>query len=402
MSEFLEIIKNIDQKHGKDILNNAQQSHAILLDLAKNHVKERLLARHFVETGGYLLLKNAGRDYTIVKDRIIQQLIDQFSIEASAAAWITNIFAIVLGYEKESADNLALKTESTTTPGTVKTANPLAFANSLVVAIGMRHTVAVLKDGTVIANGNNDFLQCDVVSWEQIKAIVTGDAHTIGLMADGRVVATGRNNHDQCDVGHLEDIAGIYAHADDTICIRQDGTVVTCGKSNFNLSHFEQIHSITRHPDGVYGLRKDGLVMMSSVGWEEESWVNSLTDVVQIISTFVDGSLVLKKDGRVYKMGESDSYFAQLRDIISIVDLTDSFAVLRKDGKVRILPYDRTTPRKKSMSDDWHDITAIFGKYKRLIGLTDEGHLLATCTDPTWLKRNGSLDYLADWYPVGS
>lgn len=402
MSEFLEIIKSIDQKYGKDILSNAQQSHAILLDLAKNHVKERLLARHFVETGGYLLLKNAGRDYTIVRDRINQQLTEQFSIEASAAAWITHIFAVTLGYEKEPEDSMELKIGAAIGSGTTSTAVSVTFANSNAVAIGKRHTAAVLMDGTAIANGHNDFLQCDVGSWEQIKAIAAGDSHTLGLMADGRVMATGSNNFDQCDVGNLENIVNIYAHGDDTICVNQDGTVSACGKSNFNLSHFEQIHSIARHPDGVYGIRKDGLVMMSSAGWEEENWVNSLTDAVQVISTFVDGSLVLKKDGRVYKMGEPESYFAQLSDIVSMVDLTDGFAVLRKDGKVRILPYDRTKPRKKSISDDWHDITAIFGKYKRLIGLTEEGRLLTASTDPTWLKRNGDLDYIADWYPVGN
>jgi hypothetical protein len=124
--------------------------------------------------------------------------------------------------------------------------------------------------------------------------------------------------------------------------------------------------------------------------------------VLQIISTYINGSLVLTTGGRVYKMDEPDSYFANLRDITAMVDLTDGFAVLRKDGMVRILPYERGTPRKPSVADSWRDIAAIFGKYKRLVALNNEGRLLAACTDPDWLKRNGNLDFLGDWYPVGA
>ena len=392
MNDFLEIVKKIIGND--DILNNTQQTHAVLLDLALDHKRERLLARSFVEAGGYTLLKNAGKDYTIARERIIRQLREEFSLEANAAAWITHIFAIALGYEEDGSSFL-YKAETTTEEKPLK-GTPQA------VAIGMSHTVALLKDGTVKAQGRNEFLQCDVDGWEQIRAVAAGDAHTIGLKANGCVVATGRNNHDQCDIAHLEDIGAVYAYGDDTICIGQNGTTIATGKSQLDLSHFEEIRSIAWHPEGVYGIREDGRVMMSSKGWEEEKWASELTDVVQIISTYVHGSFVLTAGGNVYKMGQPDNYFANLRDIVSMVDLTDGFAVLRKDGKVRILPYDRNEPRKASESDNWQDIAAIFGKYKRLIGLTEQGHLLAACTDPEWLKRNGTLDFLADWYPVGT
>ena len=412
MSDFIDILKKIQEDYGEEPFQNGQKIHAILLDLARDKTRDRLLARHFVEAGGYNVLKKSTKaNLTHATTSIIHSLRENFSLEANAAAWITHLFTVVMGLSSEPWGSA---------PGEARRASPPARGlapltpNILhegfveqpymggAVAIGMTHTLALIMDGTVLAHGRNEFLQCDLDGWRQIKAVAAGDAHSVGLMVNGDVVAVGRNDHDQCDVGAFSDIASIYAFGNDTICVGQNGRVSACGKSKLDLSHFEQIRSIAWHPEGVYGIRHDGRVMMSSPGWEEEDWALALSDVVQIISTYVMGSYALTSGGRVYKMGEPDSYFAHLRDIAAITDLTDGFAVLRKDGMVRILPYTRNTPRKASESDDWRDIVAIYGKYKRLIGLTSEGRLHATCTDPDWLKRNGSLDFLQNWYPVGN
>ena len=422
MNEFANTLKNIIEEYGDDVLRNSQKTHAILMDLAQDQVRDRLLARHFVEAGGYTLLK---RGETAL---IIRRLREEFSIEANAAAWITQLFAEALGLEQKpiplardawasssplgerpARDAWASSSplgEAASPSLEQEEADPVFFVGA-VCAIGKAHTVAVLQDGTVVAHGRNDFLQCDVDSWQNIVSVAAGDSHTIGLMADGRMVASGRNNFDQCDIGHLEDIAAIYAFGDDTICIDQDGGAMAFGKSELDLSHFEQIRSIAWHPEGIYGIRHDGCVMMSSHGWEEEKWAADLTDVTQIISTYVNGSLALTSAGRIYKMGEPDGYFATLRDITAMVDLTDGFAILRNDGTTRILPYDRNMQRIASEADNWGNITSIFGKYKRLIGLSSDSRLLAACTDPDWIKRNAgwsgstSPDFLINWYPVG-
>ena len=393
MDDFIKLIKNIIDRNEEDIFYNSQRINALLMDLIPDQKRNRLLARHFIEAGGFSMLKR--NDNAL----IIRRLREDFSIEANAAAWILNVFSDAMGLSRTDDS----KQETAVKAGADGSSAVLDFAvkNESAVAIGMRHTAAVLKDGTVAAHGDNDFLQCDVAAWRSVISVAAGDAHTVGLLEDGRVLASGRNDFDQCNVAGYENIASIYAFGSDTICVRQDGTVVSCGKSHLDLSHFEQIRAVAWHPEGVYGIRRDGRVMMSSAGWEEEDWILGLTEAVQIISTYVDGSFVLNADGRIYKMNEPDSYFAQLRDIIDIVDLNGGFAVLRADGTVRILPYDRTTPRIASKADKWQEITAIYGKYKRLMGLTSEGRLLAECTDPDWLKRNGNLDFIKNWFPVG-
>ena len=384
--EFVDVIRKIINEFGDDVLGNSQKAHAILMDLSQDQKRDRLLARHFVEAGGWSLLKK-GESALIVR-----RLREDFSIEVNAAAWIVSVFAQAADIKIGPATQPAPKTESF---------DPVFFVGAE-VSIGMNHIVAILRDGTVVADGKNDFLQCDVDSFRDIVSVATGDAHTVGLKSDGTVIAVGRNNHDQCNVGGLTDIAAIYAFGDDTICINQDGTAVSVGKSDYGLSHFEQIRSIAWHPEGVYGIRHDGRVMMSSSDWEEENWAMVLMDVNQIISTYVDGSLALCSDGRVYKMNEPDSYFSNLQDIAAMVDLSDGFAVLRRDGTVRILPYDRNKPRIATAADKWQNIIAIYGKYKRLIALTEEGKLLTACTDPDWLRRNSNLNFTDSWYPVGT
>jgi len=400
MNDFTQTIKNIIQNHGEEAFSTHQKAHAILMDLAHDQLRDRLLARHFVESGGYDLLKNPNPH---TQNIIIRRLREDFSIEPNAAAWITHVFATALGLETEPLKpwgSAPEKVQWTFSPAGDSSPDPVTLSSNS-VAIGMRHTVALLMDGTVVAHGRNEFLQCDLDHWRQITAVAAGDAHTVGLTVDGCVLASGRNDHDQCDVEGFTDIAAVYAFGDDTICVKKDGTALACGKSKLDLSHFEQIRSIAWHPEGVYGIRQDGHVMLSSPGWEEEDWALGLSDVAQIISTYVAGSIVLTNTGRVYKMNEPENYFAHLRDISAITDLTDGFALLRRDGMVRILPYDRSAPRKLSEADDWRGITAIFAKYKRVIGLTPEGRLLAACTDPDWLRRNGSLDFVKAWYPVG-
>ena len=64
----------------------------------------------------------------------------------------------------------------------------------------MYHTVGLKSDGTVVAVGNNDYVQCDVADWRDIVAVSAGDYHTVGLKSDGTVVAVGNNKYGQCGV----------------------------------------------------------------------------------------------------------------------------------------------------------------------------------------------------------
>ncbi|MCL2708537.1 MAG: hypothetical protein FWF03_05405 [Defluviitaleaceae bacterium] len=223
---LLPIIKRIIDDYGDDFFGNMARANAVLLDLAPNMARERILIRNFIELNGYKTLRGAGDNYRLVKNRLIKSLTDTFCVERAAALWVANLFACALGFEDAAAPITAwgAESESVTHPGARSS-----------VAIGKSHTVAVSADGSVFSHGSNDHFQCDVGNWKDIVAVAAGDTHTVGLCENGRVLAAGSNANDQCDVGHLNGIASVYAFGNDTVCVRTDGSAVAAGKSRFDL-----------------------------------------------------------------------------------------------------------------------------------------------------------------------
>jgi len=277
------------------------------------------------------------------------------------------------------------------------------------VAIGKSHVIAVAADGTVWAGGFNRDFQCDISGWHDIVAVAAGDSHSLGLRADGTVLAAGSNAFDQCDVGEVKNVRAVYAFGYDSICVMADGTAFSAGRSKWDLSEFSDIVGIAPYPEGIIGIRADGTLRLAGYTTEDEmvhenEWLLRQKDVAQVVSTYIYGSVIRTRSGRILKSGESENYFAQWRDIVDIVNLSDSFAILGKDGTVRILTFDREKPRIVTAADRWRNVVAIFGMYKRLIGLTRDGNLLTAYTDPEWPQRNKqmSVDYVTSWYPVGA
>jgi hypothetical protein len=387
---ILPVITEMRTRFGDSVFDNTGRANAMLSDLAPGMNRERILTRNFIELGGFKALRQSKDDYLPVKNNIINNLTDIFSVEVSAARWIVHIFGMLLGYENEPLPEII-------------SAEYIPTRRDLWVAIGKSHAVAVGADGKVFADGVNTHFQCDVKSWRDITAVAAGDAHTLGLQRDGTLLAVGANTYDQCDVAFKKNVAAVYAFGHETICVHTDGTVSATGRSVFDLPMFESIKTIAKYPEGILGIRDDGKVLASGEETDDEmNWVLEQEEVEQVIATYVNGTIILKKDGRLYKNNKPDNYFAPWRDIVSITDLSDSFAVLRKDGTVRVLPYDRDHVRKPCGAEKWANITAIYGRYKRLIGLTADGQLLSACTDSEWLKRNGSFDFVQRWYPVGN
>ena len=69
------------------------------------------------------------------------------------------------------------------------------------VAAGIRHTVGLRSDGTVVAVGRNDSGECNVDDWNNIIQVAAGYFYTLGVGSDSTVVAVGDNEVGQCNVG---------------------------------------------------------------------------------------------------------------------------------------------------------------------------------------------------------
>lgn len=109
-----------------------------------------------------------------------------------------------------------------------------------VLAAARRHTVACQSDGRVLAVGNGQAGECDVLAWSDIIAVAarnvhtasnTGKSHTVGLRADGTVVATGWNGDGQCAVSQWSGISSIAAGWRFTLGVTATGSVVATGRN---------------------------------------------------------------------------------------------------------------------------------------------------------------------------
>ena len=96
---------------------------------------------------------------------------------------------------------------------------------------GNGHTVALKKDGTVVAVGANEEGQCNVDDWDNIIAISAGDFHTVGLKSDHTVVTTQEDSLIQQEISSWTDIVAVSAGYGFTLAIKSDGTVLSAGFS---------------------------------------------------------------------------------------------------------------------------------------------------------------------------
>lgn len=90
--------------------------------------------------------------------------------------------------------------------------------------------VVMLKsDGTISVSGNSKF---NIRKWTNITKICSGSHHIVGLKSDGRVVAFGDNNCHQCDVLSWKNVQNIFAKDTLTVGITKDDEMLITGLSD--------------------------------------------------------------------------------------------------------------------------------------------------------------------------
>lgn len=115
----------------------------------------------------------------------------------------------------------------------------------------INNTVVLLKNDGTIFLGQHDFYNSfeklqifqDAASWTDIAAIDCGRQHLVGLKADGTVVAVGNNDKGQCDVMGWRDISKIYANENATFGIKKDGSVLAAGQVD-NFSELRKLKNV--------------------------------------------------------------------------------------------------------------------------------------------------------------
>jgi len=97
-AEFVEIVRRLVSKRGKDDLFDVKLCRAALADLTKNKYKrERNLLLQAVESGAAKAIDDAsGSDLQICKQRQIRKLEEDYNCKQSAAEEVVNMLALIL------------------------------------------------------------------------------------------------------------------------------------------------------------------------------------------------------------------------------------------------------------------------------------------------------------------
>jgi hypothetical protein len=119
------------------------------------------------------------------------------------------------------------------------------------IAAGDYHTVALMRNGTVIAWGRNDYGQTDVPgNLTDVKFIAAGHPHSLAVKSNGTVVAWGLNSSGETNVPPgLSGVAAVAAGGNHTVALREDGSLAAWGANNSGQ---------TTIPPGLTGVRAIG------------------------------------------------------------------------------------------------------------------------------------------------
>jgi alpha-tubulin suppressor-like RCC1 family protein/predicted RNA-binding Zn-ribbon protein involved in translation (DUF1610 family) len=266
------------------------------------------------------------------------------------------------------------------------------------IAPSYYHVAALKENGTVVANGLNNYGQCNTNGWEKITQVVTGNNFTAGLKEDGTVLVAGGSEDVFDVVSEWTDIVFLSASGHHLVGLKSNGKVVAAG-SNDNgecdvgiFSDVAIIRAIT-NSSGSFTviLTNSGKldITASENSSDIKSWMNSNTgdadgayrftklygDCAQFVAT--------TEDGWCDWFGSNE--YSQLDDVCDwdgreIADIWagDSVVGLKNDGSVL---YSGSNKTMENQTSKWNDIVAISGSVDYVLGLKSDGTVVASGDD---------------------
>ena len=250
------------------------------------------------------------------------------------------------------------------------------------------HVVGLRNDDTVVAVGNNQYGECNVETWKNIKAITSGVFVTIGVKKDGTLVAVGicnKNNVDSWKAWkQIKKV--VYCH-EIIIGLMENGNVISTNNGEFcnDFNQWHDIIDIKSNDRLVVGLKADGTVVASSINREKEKTKQECFDIMQWhdvkkIFCFSGMTLGIQSDGKVLatiaefreKWWGSRFYkiINSLNNIIDVVASVSYTAFLRQDGVAMI--YNGSL----DLVDSWNNIGKIYAGFC-VIGIKFDGTIVS-------------------------
>ena len=162
------------------------------------------------------------------------------------------------------------------------------------------HTVGLTKSGEVWATGENNFGECNVQSWQNVVQVAVGDFFTLGLTSNGKVLSTGLNSCGQCNVSEWANIKKVFAKGNVSVGLRYDGRVVIAGKNSYyygDIKNWERIVDIVMSNNRIVGIEQDGTIR--ATGKPFRNFVNGDWENVKSVAINGNNIVALKEDGKL-------------------------------------------------------------------------------------------------------
>lgn len=198
---------------------------------------------------------------------------------------------------------------------------------TVAVAAGDRHDLALTRGGTVVGWGRNGHHQADVpvaLDGVPVSQVAVGRAHSLALTAEGAVVAWGSNRHGQTDVPIAldgGDVTQLAAGGRHSLALTADGSVVAWGSNRYGQTDVPvaldgvvvtQVAAGQARPDRPrpvpshsLALTADGSVVAWGSNRNGQADVPASLDGVTVTQVAAGGrhSLALTADGNVVAWG---------------------------------------------------------------------------------------------------
>ena len=238
---------------------------------------------------------------------------------------------------------------------------PAASSGVTAIAAGNAHSLALTKDGSVIAwgcGGITDVGPCAVPAEASsgMTAISAGANHSLALKQDGSVLAWGCPSFSfgQCDVpaATSSGVTAIAAGSDHSLALKQDGGVIAWGcehvppeKCTVPVAASSGVIAIDASQNHSLALKQDGSVIAWGCATGTDSGQSTVPESassgVTAIAAGAFHSLALKQDGSViawgcvnWEVGQCTVPAAATSGVIAI-DASFSYSLaLKQDGSV--------------------------------------------------------------------
>lgn len=207
--------------------------------------------------------------------------------------------------------NLALRRDGSVVAwgenGSGQTDVPAGLDDVMAIAAGGDHSLALRQDGSLVAWGDNSSGQTTVPSGNDFMAIAAGGWHSLAVQADGTIESWGMNNYNQLDVpAGYDDFVAVAAGNFHSLALRANGSIIGWGwdyngqatppaGNDFVAIAAGANHSLALHADGS----------ILSWGWESYGLVADTPSTGVFVA--IDGgwkhSVALRADGSIVAWG---------------------------------------------------------------------------------------------------